>query len=212
MLAALNINKYPYFDTSEIISEPDFLFSPYRSVKPVKAGSRIPDFTFEKATARWQQFFNGAKMRNGVLLNQLSNKPLVISFYSGEWQSHGLNLLKQLNQIHHEIKVQGGNLLIISAENDRKLEKLAWENSLSLNVYFDTDNEIAGKFRVYSDEDPIWNRFSGIDTNVPLLATYVISASGQIIYDHIDQDFSDKFPAKDIITSINRSNLSSQIV
>jgi peroxiredoxin len=208
MLAALNISKYPYFDMSEIVPEPDFAFKPYQSIKPIKAGNMLPEFTLQKENIKWQQFFNGAEIHGPVLLRELLNKPLVISFYSNLWQSYGLDLLKQLNNLQHEIKASGGNLLIISAEKEKKLEKIAWDNSLSLSFYFDTEKEIAEKFRIYSEHDPIWNRFSGIDINVPLLATYVISPSGLITYDYIDMDFAESFPTKHIISAVQRSESS----
>jgi peroxiredoxin len=206
MLATLNITKYPFFDTSEIIHEPDFVLKPYQSLKPVKAGERLPDFSFEKENAKWQQFFNGAEIHGPVLFNQLFNKPLVIGFYSTHWQQHGLELLNSLNAIQHEIKAGGGNLLIINSEKDRAFEKLIWDNNLSLSFYFDRDKEIAEKFNIYSERDPVWNKFSGIDTNVPLLATYVISPDGRIEYDHIDPDFSKTFPSKTIVSAVRKAD------
>ena len=65
--------------------------------------------------------------------------------------------------------------------------------------------EIAEKFGVYSENEPVWNRFSGVDTNVPLLATYVISQYGKILYDHIDWDFSENFPSNEIISAVSRT-------
>jgi peroxiredoxin len=207
MLATLNIPKYPYFDMSEIIPEPDLVFKPYQSLKPLKAGDRLPDFSLQKENVNWQQFFNGAEIHGPVLFNQLFNKPLVIGFYSSHWQQYGLELLNSLNAIQHEIKAGGGNLLIMSSEKkDRSLEKIIWDNNLSLSFYFDSDKEIAEKFGVYSQSDPIWNKFSGIDTNVPLLATYVISPIGQIEYDHIDSDFSKTYPSKAIISAVQKND------
>ena len=97
--------------------------------------------------------------------------------------------------------------MIIGTGKERKLEKIAWDNNLSLNFYFDTTNEIAERFGIYSESDPVWNRFSGINTNVPLLATYVIAPYGRILYDHIDWDFSGSFPSNDIITSVRPQEL-----
>jgi peroxiredoxin len=205
MLAALNITQYPSFDISEIIPEPDFSFKPFEALRPIKAGDILPDFLLQKENAKWQQFFNGAEIHGPVLLNQLLNKPLVIGFYSQHWQQYGLDLLHQFNAIQYDVKAQGGNLLVISSEKGRALEKIIWDNNLSLSFYFDKDKEIAEKFRIYSENDPIWNKFSGIDTNVPLLATYVISPAGQLEYDHIDPDFSKAFPSKDIISAVQRA-------
>jgi peroxiredoxin len=132
---------------------------------------------------------------------------LVIAFYSHHWREQGFNLLKQLNNIHNEIKASGGNLLIISDERTDELEKKAWENSLTLNFYYDEDKEIARAFRIFSENDPVWNRFSGIDVNVPLLATYIIDPSKQVIYSHIDWDFLGTFSAGDIVSSVYESAL-----
>jgi len=206
MLAALNIPKFPYFDLSEVVQEPDLFFKPYQPLRPVKAGDRLPDFSFQKDVDKWQQFFNGAEIHGPVLFNQLFNKPLVLGFYSSHWQQYGLEHLQRLNTIQHEIKAYGGNLLIISSEKERSLEKLLWDNNLSLSFYFDESSDIAEQFGIYSESDPIWNKFSGIDANVPLLATYVLSPSGKIEYDHVDPDFSRAFPSKDIIAAVQKSD------
>lgn len=206
MLAA--INKYPFFDISEIIPDNDLEFKTYKSLIPVKAGNYIPDFTLNQSYAHWQQFYNGSETHGPVMLRHLLDKPLVVSFYSHHWKSIGLEQLKQLNAIQHEIKASGGNLLIVTAEREEGLQAKAWEHNLSLNFYYDDDNEIAKRFRVYSEDDPAWSRFSGIDENAPLLATYVIDPARQIIYDHIDLDFTATFPAKDIISAVYQTALS----
>ncbi|MDB5144327.1 MAG: redoxin protein, partial [Mucilaginibacter sp.] len=180
---------------------------PYQSLAPIKAGGILPDFTLQKENNKWQQFFNGAEIHGPVLLMQLLNKPLVIGFYSHHWQEYGLDLLKQLGAIQHDIEEHGGSLLILSSEKDCALEKVAWDNNLSLSFYFDKDKEIAEKFGIYSENDPIWNKFSGVDTNVPLLATYVISPAGQIEYVHIDPDFSKIFPSKEIISAVKKAGM-----
>jgi len=220
MLAALKIDKYPYFDLSEVTNEPDLLIKPYRALRPLKAGDDVPNFSFQRETGRWRQFINGSFVNAHVDLNKLLNKPLVIGFYSSQWQNYGIDYLKKLNDIHAEIKASGGNLLIIIDEMESKLEKLAWDQMFSLSFYIDTDKEIAENFNLYSDSDPAWNKFSGIDTNVPLLAAYVLSASGQIAYHHIEQDFEVDFPSKEIISSVynasidknNIRNLKEQVV
>jgi len=200
-------NKYPFFDLSEIIPELNFEFKSYKPLKPVKTGNYIPDFTLTNLHEQWQQFYNGAETHGPVVLRQLLNKPLVISFYSHHWKEAGLDQLKKLNALQHEIRTNGGNLLIINDEKGNNLQKLAWENSLSLNFYFDKNNHIAKKFRIYSESNPAWNRFSGIDANIALLATYVIDPSQRVIYDHIDEDFIKPFPAKEILSAVYESAL-----
>ena len=207
MLAAININKYPYFDLSEIIPDRDPVIRSIHNLVPVKSGDVLPDFSLEKDTSRWQQFFNGAKVHTPVLFHQFLNKPLVIGFYSYHWQQHGVDLLKQLNNLQNDIVEQQGSLLIIGAEKDIRLERIVWENNLSLSFYFDKDNQIAEKFGIYSEHDPIWNRFSGVDANVPLLATYTVSLAGKIEFDHIDLDFAKSLPSNEIISAVKKAGV-----
>jgi peroxiredoxin len=206
MLATtINNTKYPFFDLSEIVPEFDIAFKPYKPLKPVRTRNYLPNFNLQSTYTRWQHFFNGAETHGAILLRQLLSKPLVVSFYSPQWQQHGVDQLKQLNAIQSEIRANGGNLLIITSEKQDSLEKLMWENSLSLNFYFDTAHEIAQNLRIYSDADPVWNRFSGIDINVPLPATYVLDATRQVVYDHVDFDAA--LSTRDIISAVYNSSL-----
>ncbi|MGF7078166.1 redoxin domain-containing protein [Mucilaginibacter sp. UYCu711] len=202
------ISKYPFFDLSEIIPEPDFSHKPYKKLQPVKTGNLIPDINLVTDFKRWKNFYNGAPTHGSISLKHLYGKPLAIAFYSKHWQDRGIEQLKQLNAIQTEIKANGGNLLILTDETgDEQLSKITWENNLSLNFYHDINNEIATQFRVYSEDDPTWNRFSGINVNIPLLAIYVIDTERHIIYDHIDRDLSATFVADDLIASIYGASL-----
>lgn len=196
------INKYPFFDISEIIPDNDLELKPYKPLLPVKAGNFIPDLTLNKSYANWQQFYNGSETHGPVLLRHLLEKPLVISFYSHHWKDPGLEQLKNLNAIQHEIKASGGNLLIITPEKEDGLQAKAWEHNLSLNFYYDNDNLIARQFRVYDEDSPAWDRFSGIDENAPLLATYVLDPFRQVVFHHVDLSFEAAFPAKEIISAV----------
>ena len=62
------INKYPFFDISEIIPDNDLELKPYKPLLPVKAGNFIPDLTLNKSYANWQQFYNGSETHGPVLL------------------------------------------------------------------------------------------------------------------------------------------------
>lgn len=202
------ISKYQFFDLSEIIPEPSFSYKPYKKLQPVKTGNLIPDINLVTDYKRWKNFYNGAQTHGPISLKHLYGKPLAIAFYSKHWKDRGVEQLIQLNAIQSEIKANGGNLLILTDEaGDEQLAKITWENNLSLNFYHDINNEIATQLRVYSEEDPTWNCFSGIDVNIPLLAVYVIDTERHVIYDHIDRNLSATFIADDIIASIYQASL-----
>lgn len=212
MLATtLNNTKYPFFDLSEIIPDRDLTFRAYKPLKPVRTGNYLPNFALQPAYTRWQHFFNGAETHGAILLRRILNNPLVIAFYSPQWKQHGLDYLKQLNAVQAEIKANGGNLVVVTAAKEKELEKLVWENNLSLNFYFDTQHDIAQSLRIYADADPVWNRFSGIDTNVPLLATYVLDANRQVVFDQVSFDLDQRIDTRSIINTVYSASLAENL-
>jgi peroxiredoxin len=197
------ISKYPFFDLSEVFPENDLNYRVYKKLIPVKSGNLIPDINLSIDYKRWKNFYNGAQIQGPVSLKHFYGKPLTIAFYSKHWGEHGVNQLIQLNGLQNEITANGGNLLIFTDEvDDKELAKVTGEHILSLNFYYDIGNEVATKFRVYSEEDPTWNTFPGIDNNVPLLAIYVIDTDRHIVYDYIDKTLEQKFIADELITAV----------
>lgn len=212
MLATtINHTKYPFFDLSEIIPDNDLGFKPYKPLRPVRTGNYLPGFTLQPAYTRWQHFFNGAETHGAILLRRILSNPLVIAFYSPQWKQHGLDYLKQLNTIQAEIKANGGNLIVVTAAKEKDLEKLVWENNLSLNFYFDAQHDIAQSLRIYADTDPVWNRFSGIDINVPLLATYVLDANRQVVFDQVSFDLDRHIDARGVINAVHNASLAENL-
>jgi peroxiredoxin len=190
--------QFPVFDFSELISEP--LIKKYKPLKPLQAGQLFPELKLINKNGTWLD----AKIKNyegHVFTQQLFKKPLVISFYAEPWNRKGIYILKKLNAIQNEITAAGGNLLIITAEGPFKQTEINWKHNFNLNFYHDVNHDIARQFKIYDDNDPIWNKFSGIDVNMPLLATYILAPNGQIVYDHVDTAFNGNFPAEEIINA-----------
>lgn len=78
---------------------------------------------------------------------------------------------------------------------------------MSFNIAQDVNNQIAREFGLYSPSHPIWDRIAGIEGEVALPATYVISQSQQIVYDFVDADFSTLVPAKEVLTAVYNRKL-----
>lgn len=191
--------QFPVFDFSEITRE-TIINKKYQPLQPLQAGQLIPDLKLINKNGTWLS----SKIRDyegTVFTHQLLSKPLIISFYAESWNRKGIHILKKLQTVQNEIIAVGGNLLIVTAEGPFKQSELNRIHNFNFSFYHDVNHEIARQFKVYSDGDPIWNEFSGIDVNVPLLATYVLSPNGQIVYDHIDTSFNGKFPSAEIINA-----------
>lgn len=201
-------NKYPFSDYPETQSLHTYAYKQYQPLIPTKAGEYVP-FNLDGNPNHWQQFYNGATTRGLIITPQLLSKPLVIAFYSKYWGAFGINRLIELNAIHAEIRAHGGNLLVVSAERDDNLGDIAWQHSLSLNFYFDTDKNIAKKFGVWADDNPTWNHYPAVNVNIPLLGIYVADTSKHITYQHVDFNLEAKLSARPIITAVYQSALSS---
>lgn len=50
------INKYPYFDLSEIVPDNDLSYKNYKVLKPVKAGNSVPEFTLSAELSAGNSF------------------------------------------------------------------------------------------------------------------------------------------------------------
>ncbi|WP_448698512.1 redoxin domain-containing protein [Mucilaginibacter sp. AW1-3] len=201
------INQYPDFELVEIQPELLLQFKKYRKLSPLRAGAIVPEFTFANNFNTWQQFFNGAETYNHLAIRQLLNKPLVISFYSHHWQHEGLDFIKELNRINTEIRANGGNMVVIAEGRNAELQKLAWDNNLTLNFYFDTDRKLAEKFGVYHKSSPVWERFSGIDAHVPLLAAFVVNPYRQVLFSHSNWNAESKLDTDKLLEEVYQAGL-----
>jgi peroxiredoxin len=200
-----SLNNILDFDMLELTPELELTYRKFGTLTPLKAGDSLHHFNLQKDYTRYQQFFNGAETHGPLSLTQLLNKPLVISFYSSHWGEHGLKVLKELNNIQHEIRAHGGNLLVVNTEDREHLAKVIWDNSLTLNFYKDSAHQLARLFKVYAHNAPTWNTYPGIDVNIPLLATFVVSASKVIVYDHVDRTLSGQLAVKEILAAVYQS-------
>ncbi len=197
---------YPEFDLLEASIDRDLSYNNYQSLKPAKKGSLISNINFDFSYNNWVGFNNGIVNEAFVATKQVLGRPLVLSFYSNYWNGKGVDYLKQLSSLSKQVKSNGGNLVVVSAEAfSEDLINLVFENNLTLSFYFDTNNRIADQFGVYSDNDPIWNWFSGIDNNVPLLSTFVISAEKNVIFDHNYRDYAETLPANELLNAVSDS-------
>jgi peroxiredoxin len=201
------INKYPDFELLEIETELLFQFKKYQPLKPLKKGDSIPELAFSNDFNAWQQFLNGAESNNYLSIKQLLSKPLVIGFYSHEWKEQGLEFIKQLSDINSGIRANGGNLVVITDSRTPELEKAAWNNNLTLNFYFDAGYKLAEQLGVYHKNSPVWERFSGIDAHVPLLAGFVLTPYRNITFDYTNWNIEKQFNSIELLEEVYQAGL-----
>lgn len=196
--------KYPAFDLLETTPELTYTAQTYKKLKPAKTGDTIS----ELLTHQTVNALSGAYgFQQGGISAPYLNKILVVYFYSRHWGNLSLEHLKQLNAIRNEVKYHDGNLIVIDSDGpDSTLQQVLWNNNLSLPVYADPGHKIAGLFGVYSDNSPAWNRYAGVDENVPLPAAFVLNHFLKVVFDHSNEDISTDLQANEIVTAVYQSN------
>jgi peroxiredoxin len=200
-------NKYPHFELLEI--EPELLlqFKKYKALSPLRKGDTAPALTFTNDFNAWQQFLNGAGSNNHLSTRQLVSKPLVISFYSRHWKHQGLEFITRLSEINAEIKANGGNHVVITDSRSPELEKAAWDNNLTLNFHFDPEHKIAADFGVFDKNSPVWERFTGIDAHVPLLAGFVVTPYNQIVFSYTNWSTDEPLHTSQLLDAVYQASL-----
>ncbi|MDN3582056.1 redoxin domain-containing protein [Mucilaginibacter flavus] len=192
--------KYPGFNNIEIVAE---LEAPRRKqpvLKPVTTGNKIQRLDFKPENLNRHLRPENAHSQSSVLIRKLSQGLLVISFYSKAWGTYGLKYLRQLNELQQEIDILGGQLLIVTPDAaDNHLAEVIWDYSLNLHFYFDPANIIANKFGIYAGNMPAWNNYSGIENNIPLLATYVIDSFYKVLFSHVDEKLLSDISKKELL-------------
>lgn len=168
-------------------------------IKPLQAGDIFPSFQIHKKhiiTAA-----DALKPVNGpVPVTQLLDRPLVLAFHSLYWNSYGNTLLQRLQDIYADIRVMGGQLLLATAEPRTALQ--AAGHHLPFATIWDQHNSIAAKAGIYSSTDPVWDRLSGINADVPVPGIFVLTPSLKITYSATDEWFDKPFSNRDLLTAV----------
>jgi len=196
-----NINRYAdFFPEYEI----EYVKKPYQQrvpIAPLHAGDALASFHIIRkniiATSDILKSVNGSQP-----VTQLLDRPLVVAFYSIHWNGYGKKLLEDLTDIYADIRVMGGQLLLISAEEKKYFEEATSDLQLPFASVWDQHNHIARKAGVYSPSDPIWDRISGVNEDVPTPAIYVLTPSLKITYSAVDLYLERSLDKRDVLSAV----------
>lgn len=135
-------------------------------------------------------------LQNGDFLPFFYNidRPLVVVFYSQHWNQYGERLLQDLLDLHADIRVMGGELLLVSGEAEKQ--------PLPFASIHDQHQHIAAKAGIYSATDPIWDRVAGIEADVPVPAVYVVTPGFKITYSDVDLWFEKTLQRRELLSAV----------
>ncbi|MCP4911727.1 MAG: AhpC/TSA family protein [Oligoflexia bacterium] len=143
-----------------------------------------------------------------------SKKPVVLKFYRGHWCPYCQVELKEYQKYKEEIEKAGYQLIVLTPDSKKYIDKFKKKQKVTIDIYQDKDNAIAKKFGIAFKLDkelqPIYMQF-GIDltksqgnnqNELPLPGTYVINKDGTIKYAFIDSDYKKRLDPQDLLNII----------
>jgi peroxiredoxin len=199
--------NFPIFETLELRTELQYPDQRYETLKPVKAGDIISTLASHEGFKQQSSYLNNSTSQQNILAAPHLSKIQVVYFYSRHWGQAAASHLKQLHTIRHEVKYHDANLLVIDADGtDSVLKHTLWLNNLQLPVYTDSNHEIASLLNVYSNNSPAWNRYSGLDVNVPLPSVFVLNHYLEVVFDFINKEIASDLPLQGITNTVYEAN------
>lgn len=149
------------------------------------------------------------------LYEQLSNGPLVVSFYRGGWCPYCNLELKALQAKLPQIRTLGANLIAITPELPDESLNTVEKNAIRFPVLTDVGSHYAREcglvFTLPESLRPVYDGF-GIDVekhngagqfDFPLAATYVVGRGGAIEHAFIDADYTKRLDPEQIMASLH---------
>ena len=167
-------------------------------------GDKLPNFSLPNAVGE-----------EVTLESLLSKGAVVVSFYRGGWCPYCNMELRALQQALPEIEAKGATLVAISPETPDSSLSTKEKNELSFEVLSDLGNKLAQQlglvFTLPESLRPIYNNF-GIDIpahngddsfELPLPATYVVSADGTVVYSFASADYTERLDPSQIVNALD---------
>jgi peroxiredoxin len=157
----------------------------------LKAGQTAPEFTLPDAFGH-----------EVSLKSLLTNGPVVISFYRGEWCPFCNLELRSLQEVLPQMKELDATLIAISPEKPDHGIVMAEKNMLTFPVLSDFGNEVARQFgivfqvgqevkelsrNVFKNDIALRNGEDSYELPVP--ATYVLDKTGIVRFAHVTVDY-----------------------
>ena len=169
-------------------------------------GDRAPAFTLPDATGKQVS-----------LADRLDGGPVVLQFYRGDWCPYCNLHLRALQTALPGIRKRGASLVAISPQSPDHSLSLIEKAELEFDVLSDVDQHVIRDYRlqftlpadlqgVYRDVFELDLRFQNADGswNLPVPATFVISADGTIVTSEVEVDYRARIEPSVILESLEK--------
>ncbi|WP_417898916.1 peroxiredoxin-like family protein [Bacillus haimaensis] len=166
----------------------------------LKEGDQVPDFILPDAKGKMVS-----------ITEELTNGPVILTFYRGGWCPYCNLELKAYQSEIDSIKDAGATLIAISPETPDASLSTKEKNELEFIVLSDEGNKVAEQFNlvfkmpdylieIYKDSGLNVPGYNGNDDwELPKPATFVIGQSGKIVFAEVDSDYTKRVDPSKVI-------------
>ena len=170
-------------------------------IEVIKPGDFAPLF-YLKPDEGFQVTSISGSNESRSLIELLRIRPVVLSFYCTCWGSYAPKHLRMLQEMAPKIEALGGQLIILSNESPKHIERLSKKLDTELSIYHDHDRNVARTYGVYAETSPIWDRIAGISEEVFTPSLFVIGKDRRISYTFVDENFDHQPDLKVILKQV----------
>jgi peroxiredoxin len=170
----------------------------------LKEGAQAPDFTLPDARG------------NAVTLSHLLTQgPVVMTFYRGQWCPYCHLQLRAYQQALPHMQARGASLVAISPQTPDHSRALAEKLELTFALLSDMGNQVARQFGlVFTIDEAVRGahkqvgadlpRFNGIESwELPMAGTFLIDQAGTVRLAFVHPDFTRRLDPSVVIARLN---------
>jgi len=153
-------------------------------IKPLALGDSIPIVSIKDLDA------------SEVSLRELTKgKTAIIVFFRGGWCPFCNTHLSNLQEITRRLTKRGVPLIAISGEGVESSKQTKDKNSLSYQLYSDTNLNAASKFGVAFLQNGNWK--------LPVPSVFIVDKNGIIRFVHFDPNYQVRMDAEEILSKVD---------
>jgi peroxiredoxin len=188
----------------DLLSPIEQLITSGAAEKALKEGAQAPDFTLPDA------------LGNAVTLSHLlSQGPVVITFYRGEWCPYCNLELRAYQRALPQLRALGASLVAISPQTPDHSLSTVEKIELTFAVLSDVGNQVARQFGLaFTIDEAVRSAhqqvganlpaFNGDDSwELPMAGTFLIDQSGIVRLAFVNPDFTRRLDPSVIIARLN---------
>jgi len=187
------------FTISIIISSFAQIAENPEDVNPLQVGEKMPSI---------EVISNNGEQTN--ILTLLKEKPSVVIFYRGGWCPFCNKHLEAIGQSEEEILKLGYQILAISPDAPKKLNKTIAKNDLKYRLFSDSDGKLITAmgiaFKAPKRYKNMLERYSDEknDGFLPVPSAFIVNTDGKILYEYVNADYKNRISADYLISVLKK--------